>query len=123
MTEQEKRKKIIEGLEDFIQCYIDAFDDGGCAPLVAALDLRKPQEPRALTIDEIAAVERGVPLWIETNNMIGWAMVVWVNYQEICFPSYGFNGIFFMLKDYGKKFRCWTAIPTDEQRKAVPLNG
>ena len=38
-------EKTIEGLEDFIECYKAAFDDGGEAPLEDAFALLKVQVP------------------------------------------------------------------------------
>lgn len=104
--------KIIEGLEDSIQCYRDAFDDGGEKSLIDALAWLKKQEPRVITIDEFRQYNDET-IWLETKNnklqqltMEGIAVVLLV--AEIN----RWNG-------YGSYWRCWNKQPTDEQRREV----
>ena len=82
-------------------------------------ELLKEQEPRVLTLEEVTG---GGECWIESKNgACGYcdcylcegreAVEVWRCMEQQ--PSY------VPWFTYGKVWRCWTARPTDEQRKAV----
>ena len=109
-----------------------AKDDGEpcetLAPLLnEALTLLKAQEPRVLTLDEV----------------IQWEGAFWLEYIEedsdyLCCWGYAFfscasqNAIELIVRDgyrplysfirneYGARWRCWSARPSDEQRRATP---
>ena len=134
MTE---REKVIRGLEWCIK-----LDGNGCSlecPYLAgkspcpnamlrdALSLLKEQEPRVLTVEEIrsGAVEVA---WIEDADKPGVIPGIWFRLSnegedeavDIHIRD-GFVGA--RLEVYGKLWRCWTARPTEEQRKAVKWDG
>ena len=120
MIKQEKREKIIEGLEDFIRCYQDAFNDGGEGPLVDALDLLKEQQPHVMTLEEVEAALDTV-VWVDDkrDENTGTAYALIESYSS----KYGYvefwhiGGDFHRAKyvDYGKTWRCWSSRPTDKQ--------
>ena len=87
-----------------------------------ALELLKAQEPRVLTIEEVEALPYGHVL-IETDKD---EPVRWVDALLFC-KNTNFSFDFITLEgrarlfgtEYNMEWRCWTARPTDEQRKAV----
>jgi len=101
-----------------------------------ALALLKEQEPRVMTFEEVCNLKYDDVVYyqgINTNSvesaiiLHGKKMVPEVNTRVIQFRhaggTGGWNGINNAdLNGYGKKWRCWTSRPTDEQRKAVPWN-
>lgn len=115
MSEEELREKIIKGLEC---CAVGAECDHcpyspmnksgheGCYQMHAdAFALLKAQEPRVMTPEEARNVE---VVWVEDRST-----------REIypCIVKNNMNDS--KLYKYGVQWRCWTAKPTEEQRKAV----
>lgn len=97
------------------------------------LELLKEQEPRLMTLEEVVAhyslppvfvddlsaqedylydIE---PLYFEYKIDKSWA-VHWRDYQSTRMYLDDWK------ESYGERWRCWTAKPTDEQRKAVKWN-
>ena len=85
-----------------------------------ALELLKEQEPRVLTLDEVLSQEWDY-VYIETEHR---------PYSKEIEAYCGTHTIYCSTtvvhkrqtsgdSEYGKTWRCWTAKPTDEQRKAV----
>lgn len=137
MTE---REKVIKGLEYHLKeltvgktCYeCPYFGDNPCEiQLIAnAITLLKEQEPRVLTIEEVACKPHKEWLWFEEN--------VYGHIEEsamVCAQIYAFGDswiavdvpsqthdetIEFDNEHYGKTWRCWSAKPTEEQREATP---
>lgn len=135
-----EREKVIKGLEYHLKeltvgktCYGCPYcGDNPCEiQLIAnAIALLKEQEPRVLTIEEVLACNpRDEWLWFEEDAY---------GYIEesamICAQIYGFvdssiavnvpsqthdETIEFDNENYGKTWRCWSAKPTDEQRRDV----
>jgi hypothetical protein len=96
--------------------------------LLDVLALLKAQ-PRVMTLDEIGNALK-MPLWKETKSAhkdlyTGWVLAYDIQTgQGITGTRLGMSEpsgrmVWYKLDDYGKKWRCWTARPTDEQRKAV----
>ena len=127
------REKVIKGLE---ACW-----DGGCAECPYcetcsdaedfvdlahdALELLKAQEPRVLTLEE---VRNNCPDCVYVETKTGWLECT----IQDCGESdkydgifvYGINEYFMESWDiYGKWWRCWSAKPSDAERKAVAWNG
>lgn len=69
--------------------------------LADALELLKAQEPRVLTQEEAKKAEL---CWLEQRSYEPFAT----------FDAYTWNP-----ETYGKSYRCWNRMPTDEQWKAV----
>ena len=86
-----------------------------------ALELLNEQEPRVLTLEEATGEDE---CWFEhINGSNGYADVycdwngsVWASRINKIMSS------MIQAEAYGKQWRCWSARPTDEQRKAVKWN-
>lgn len=86
-------------------------------------------EPRVMTLDEIGNALK-MPIWKETKRAHEDLYNGWVLAYDIQ-TGLGITGTrlgmsepsgrvgWYKLDDYGKTWRCWTARPTDEQRKVV----
>lgn len=117
------------------------YNRGGSYPKVTcssflaadALALIREQEPRVLTLEEVCNLKYDDVVYyqgINTNSvesaivLHGEKMVPEVNTRVVQFRhadgTGGWNGINNAdLNGYGKKWRCWSARPTEEQRKAA----
>ena len=134
MTDAEKREKVIRGLEC---CALGSFgtcegcpytEETRCSEHLCgdALALLRKQELRVLTPEEIrsGAVEVA---WVEDRDKVEVVPGIWFRLSnegedeavDIHIRD-GFVGA--RLAVYGKLWRCWTAKPSDEQRKAVKWN-
>ena len=76
-----------------------------------------------MTLDEIVKNGGEEPIYLECPDLVG---VMPVIYQPDDFEDgyLGFSGSwrnsgYYHGMNYGKTWRCWTARPSDEQRKAV----
>ena len=84
--------------------------------------LSKAQEPRLLTLDDIAAWVRQKPMdrepiYVEVKDLLGTWGAWMVDEIASYLPETDLSG-----ELYGKTWRVWSAKPTDEQRKAVSWN-
>ena len=128
MPEQEKRAKVIKGLEAILKETADMFYR---STIQDALALLKAQEPRVMTLHEIDYV---INTTSKENERIFWAEV-----RSCTRKSFGVFQLDIAADDnyealllgcswpacynrstYGIKWRCWTSRPTDEQREAEP---
>ena len=80
--------------------------------------LLKEQEPRVLTLEEVLKAN---PVWFETHGLLLPAII---DHEESkagdCVIVFGeFDGSYYPINRYNKKWRCWTARPTDGQRTEV----
>ena len=125
-----KLEKIIADLDALIDYWV--ADDGvhddifnGVSMLKTldeardALELLKEQEPRVLTLEEVLKAN---PVWFETHGLLLPAII---DHEESkagdCVIVFGeFDGSYYPINRYNKKWRCWTARPTDEQREGIP---
>ena len=131
MTEQEKREKVIKGLEQFIADFKPfCGNKADWQRVYDALALLKEQEPRVMTIESI---QMRTPIWIETRKKskylyTGWALAYERQVGEgitgerlgMADPSGRMH--WWRVDDHTKSWRCWTSRPTDEQREAIPWN-
>jgi hypothetical protein len=74
-----------------------------------AAELLKAQEPRVMTLEEVLNTD---PDWVVCEFRYGME----VSRHSPKVVKYWANGVKYK---YGQTWRCWTAWPTDEQRKAV----
>jgi len=74
-----------------------------------ALELLKAQGPRVMTLEEVLNTD---PDWVVCEFRYGME----VSRHSPKVVKYWANGVKYK---YGQTWRCWTAWPTDEQRKAV----
>ena len=140
MSEQEKREKVIKGLECCISentckdeyykkcpylntCYREA---GPYQLMKDALELLKAQEPRVMTLDEIIAAAPGTVVWLEdydkTDVIAGLVKKVYIYTKVIDFLIVNEkvnDEVTADLDTYSKGWRCWTSRPDDKQREAV----
>jgi hypothetical protein len=99
-----------------------------------AIELLKAQEPRVLTVEEVRDKHiKATPVWKETKSRNKGLYVGWVLAYEVQ-TGQGITGdclgmaepsgrmVWYKLGDYGKTWRCWSAKPSDAERKAVEWN-
>lgn len=98
------REKVVNGLEWILNdikenghYQVDNYED----EIREALVLLKAHEPRVLTLEE---AEKAEVCWLEQRG-----------YE----PYVTDDADTWNPEIYGKAYRCWSAMPTDEQRKAV----
>lgn len=86
----------------------------------AILELLKGQEPRVLTLEEVKAFDWDY-CYLEEERLPG------KEYRAVCgdyaltcitWPCVTSMRIQHGDENYGREWRCWSAKPTDEQRKA-----
>lgn len=127
------REKVIRGMECMVQisgkgckeCKYTKECDGSIATMYAgtvqmtidALSLLKAQEPRVMTLEEVAKWidipdESKDPIFVEYGRKMKFGHSGWRT------QFFGFSPKFH-AKIYGVELRCWTSRPTDEQREAV----
>ena len=129
--------EIIERLENLANHavhYVDeppfimSLDDG--IALHDAVAILKAQEPRVMTLEELAAA-RKTPVWRETKRAHkdlynGWMLAYDIQRgQGITGTRQGMtepNGRigWYKLDDYGKTWRCWTARPDEKTMEVTP---
>lgn len=136
MSDAKMREKVIKGLEicasndgrECINCpYVGCSHDNYCFGNMAtdALALLKAQEPRVMTLEEVEHLTYGSPYIIETNLPKEEPRLMYGLFSHLGLQgnfSFAFTdgrGYLFDV-DYGKRWRCWTSSPTDEQREATP---
>ena len=85
-------------------------------------DALKAQEPRVMTLEEVADWHKRPeserePIYVEYLPNSGLGISRWT------IEYFGFNPNLYPNKNsgyYGKWLRCWTSRPTDKQREATP---
>ena len=116
------REDIIEALEYIVSpvCTETQFDY--CDEIRAAIALLKEQEPRVLTLEETIAL-CGEPVWLEEDTLQGsygtWGVVKGLHEQYKAVNIGGARFTYWPRAKYGISWRCWSARPTEEQRKAA----
>jgi len=103
---------------------------------IAIIDASEPlkgQEPRVIRRDELKQFEDS-PCWFESHNTYMGKEGFWI--IPVMFHTFSVGTIMSYtsvlngvggcgelgLSAYNKAWRCWSAKPTDEQRKAVKWN-
>ena len=81
--------------------------------------------PRVLSMEELLALdETDSTVYVERRTKTYYNETAFVKFEKVYGETICFHGqksIFGQaVKDYGKKFRCWTSKPTEEQRRATP---
>ena len=125
------RENVVKGLEQF-KADLKPFcgNHADWEKFDAGLSMLKEQEPRVLQIKEMAFLE--IAVFIETNGELegkGTDLFLAIPYiyavsQNMLYGYIAFvdgNTDVYDLEaiHYGKRWRCWTSRPTDEQRNAV----
>ena len=131
------RKRAIQGIE----CWIEWADNSNdfdlnkcadctykkefrCLPLVMkdALELIKREEPRVMTLDEVHEMAWDY-CYLEEEVIKDKVLQIYSGkYRIKCitWPSIASCVLTFGDEAYGKRWRCWTSRPTDEQRAVTP---
>ena len=88
-----------------------------------ALELLKEREPRVIDISEIYTAKK-LDVWFEdkSENIVHPLMLIETEMTNKSQTAFFYPMLVRPIKAYGKTWRCWTARPTDEQRKAVKWN-
>ena len=122
-----QKEKVIESLEFCINhrcgwnCHYAGIDECEMELKKDALAMLKAQEPRVMTLDEVKAFEWDY-CYLEEVRLPGKEYrAVFGDYALTCITLPCVTSMQIQHGDgtYGKKWRCWSAKPTDEQRKAV----
>jgi hypothetical protein len=108
--------------------------------ITAIMDAIEREEPRVMTLAEVKSLPDETDVWLEeffsivvaatiSQPMQRPAITEAVTKMIVASPNgvtyfYGiehadYNDGKYMNADYGKKWRCWTSRPTDEQTEAV----
>ncbi len=97
--------------KDMVEIPVDLAKD--------VLALLKEQEPRLLTIEEITGDGE---CWFEgINGACGYAdFYMCTGSKEVEINRISMRPEYVSWDDFKKKWRCWSARPTEEQRKATP---
>lgn len=126
MPDREKIRKALESLRDRLW---DAAKQDAIATLDAsmvtdAIALLKEQEARVIDISEIYTA-KNLDLWIEhkSENIVHPIMLIETEMTNKSQTVFFYPMLAKPIKTYGKTWRCWTARPTDAQRKAAKWNG
>ena len=125
MTAEERLEEIAAILDDW-DGYRTAKGLGGLINEVWAYALYpvKAQQPRVMTIYEIQSFDGAV--YVDEPNKPACLKMLYC--YEVGQRTYGHgytfvdsdgDKVFYSAQGFGTKWRCWTARPTDEQRKAV----
>ena len=118
MTDREKTINELEQLKKFA---IKNDMPGIEKTTKSAIELLKDQEPRVMKLEEVKAFGWDY-CYLEEERLQG------KEYRAVCgdyvltcitWPCVTSMRIQHGDEDYGKKWRCWSAKPTDEQRQAV----
>ena len=139
------REKVIRGLESLWRCVSPVSHTCGDCPyqdnhvecarrvVTDAIALLREQEARVMDAEEVARLteETYQWLWIEEIQNITWNLHC---LRAFVYSKHPDTGEFYILAngyrdivklegdEYGKTWRCWSARPTEEQRKAVKWN-
>lgn len=119
----DEREKVIRGLERFIddfKPFCGNRDDW--QRVYDALALLKEQEARVMTLEEAKGF-LGKPVWLEENTLQGsygaWGVMNGFHDKYNAVNIDGVRFTYWPRARYNIDWRCWTAQPTEEQRKAV----
>lgn len=127
MIDAEKRENVIKGLEQFIvdfKPFCGNKADWQRVYDVIALLKAQEQKPQVMTLEEVEHLTYGSPYIIETNLPKEEPRLMYGLFSHLGLQgnfSFAFTdgrGYLFDV-DYGKRWRCWTSCPTDEQREAT----
>lgn len=127
------REKVISKIEEEIRLgeyWDEAYRTIDLQLLIDALSLLKAQEAKVITQEELKQFV-GRPCWFESHGTYMGKEGFWIipamfrmfsagmimSYTSVLNGAGGCSEL--GLSAYNKAWRCWTAIPTTEQREAV----
>lgn len=115
------REKVIKGLESLEMRLVECGDKLDASVVQYALAILKAHEPRVMTLEEVKMLDSDY-YYLESMRSPGKELREIVGaYGLTCvtWPSITWARQTMGDSGYGKTWRCWTARPTEEQRKAV----
>ena len=121
MTKLEKAVKGLELLKQRLILQADVLGYGyHISDIDNALELLKEQMPGVLTLDEVITAKK-LDVWIEhtSESIVQPLILIETEMTDKIQTAYFSPMLVRSIKTYGKTWRCWTARPTDEQRKTV----
>ena len=123
-----KLEKVVKGLQHCFNTKCEGcpyFKKPSCLDRLKndALELLKEREPRVIDISEIYTAKK-LDVWFEdkSENIVHPLMLIETEMTNKSQTAFFYPMLVRPIKAYGKTWRCWTARPTDEQRKAVKWN-
>lgn len=118
-------EKVIKGLKQFKADFKPFCGNGSdWARVDDAINLLKEQEPRVMTLEEVHEMAWDY-CYLEEEVIKDKVLQIFTGkYRIKCitWPSIASCVLGFGDDAYGKRWRCWTSRPTDEQRGATPWN-
>lgn len=133
------RGKVIEGLNDIHavacglgddECYLNSIGIKQLQTLINdATELLRAQEPQVLTVEAVRRLTR-IPIWLDVKSTHkdlyrGWVLAYMVQKgmgitgERLGMTEPSGRMHWYKLDDYGRTWRVWNSVPTDEQREAV----
>lgn len=114
------REKVIKQLENDAIATDTGYVEVPLWLFSEIIAMLKDQEAHLLDISEIYTAHK-LDVWIEEkgDNTVHTLMLVETEMTDKRQAAFFFPMIVRPVKAYGKTWRCWSARPTDEQRKAV----
>ena len=141
MTEQEKREKVLKGLEYCtapgnncdMRCLYYNVDDCEVRLKRDAFDMLKEQDARVMSLDEVAALTDGSIVWLEDHDkqdviagLLRDVIITASNERVVVLIHFAIvrnqliEIVTAMAEDYGIRWRCWTSRPDQATREATP---
>ena len=117
MHEQEKRAKVIKGLEAILKETADMFYR---STIQDALALLKAQEPRVMAYEELSTIDGAFIIESSAVHPLEWVFFFDTDAKSDAVWVQGFDGERSIVyrEDYGIYVRCWTSRPANAQREA-----
>lgn len=118
MNDAEKREKVIQGLERFINNYKRYITDW--EPVSDALALLKEQEPRLIELSEISP---NIYVWLEDRDdgtvfPLKGGVIDPDGDDYFRFDAdFGEDFVYYPTGPFGKHWRVWDKCPTEEQMR------
>jgi len=133
MTDEEKREKVIRGLElcaydpdpgqelkEVRSCPECPYYRAGCSPQLIrdALALLREQEARVMTREEVLATPEGAVVWMEEEAESGTYIQPIVSTGNGCLGNF-YLGVGAFGVEYSSR-RFWTSRPSEQQMRDTP---
>lgn len=88
------------------------------ALMTDALHMIREMTPRVMTAEEIINLRKNADVFVETRDETRLKWLTKVNQtRRSAFFDRGSFLIQFSMRDYNARWRCWTGLPSGEQRK------
>lgn len=135
-AEEEKAQELLHSIWDYAKVNEIGWmqkatsDTNVTLHLLAAEVFRLRQEPRLMSLEDVLRAENNaVPVWCEFVDCVygswrmGWKLKTEGKREVQHIFENPFERAVVWESEYKKGWRCWTAIPTDKQRKVTLWEG